>query len=405
MAGDRKDLKLIVVGARYERDYEIEYVKQVKEAIGDDPRIELHPCTTDVEPFYAQADVLLMTSTNEVTPLTISESMIRGIPVITSDIAGIPDMLTDGVEGYVINLDKKDLWLKRMRQVADNSQLVTKLGLAAASRAKKQYAMEVMIANYRKTSFTLSPPTILIDMDGVLVDWDKGFLKEWGDRPMGLRNKYEMEQCVGEGYSEEAKSVFYQKGFFFNLPPMAGSLEALHAIVSRGYDVKICTRPILSPYCVQEKYAWVEKYLGSQWMEKIVMTSDKTIVIGSLLIDDHPAMKGSRVPSWRQVIFDAPYNRGRTDLPRLNSWDQWEKLFEEELLFAPKLSKASNKKEELIKLPVGKRRMAVIRNLSWPNRENGNDILSITKSSEDEESPPTPPSQHLFSVQEVTTEA
>jgi len=311
VAGDCKDMRLVIVGARHERDYEIEYLKQVKAAVGNDTRIEIHDCTLDVEPYYAEANILLVTSTNEVTPLTISEAMIRGIPVITSDIAGIPDMLTDGVEGYVINLNDRATWIKRMSELANDGKLVSKMGAAAAEKAKKQYAMEVMIQAYRKVVFTLTPPMILIDMDGVVVDWDAGFKKVWGNRPMRERIHYEMEECVPVEYAEEVKRVYSEQGFFLNLPPMSGAIVALNEIASRGYIVHLCTRPVLSPYCVQEKYEWVRKHLGEEWMTRIITTNDKTVCRGTLLIDDHPNIRGSRFPSWRQVIFDQPYNRYR----------------------------------------------------------------------------------------------
>jgi len=207
---------------------------------------------------------------------------------------------------------------------------------------------------------------ILIDMDGVLVDWDAGFKKVWGDRPLGPRSHYEMEECVRKEDAEEAKAMYTSKGFFLNLPPMRGALDAISEIASRGYIVHICTKPVLSPYCVQEKYEWVRKHLGEEWMTRIIMTHDKTVIRGTLLIDDHPNIRGSRFPSWRQLIFDAPYNRHRTDLPRLSSWSNWEKLFAEELLFAPKPPPI--KAEELAKLPRGKKRYSVIRNLSWSSQ-------------------------------------
>lgn len=40
-AGDRRDVRLLVVGARYVRQYEIDYVDKVKAAAGGDPRIEV----------------------------------------------------------------------------------------------------------------------------------------------------------------------------------------------------------------------------------------------------------------------------------------------------------------------------------------------------------------------------
>ena len=88
----RDDARLIIVGARHSRKYEVEYLKEVQAAINGDPKIELHDVTTNVDRFYAAADAFLFTSTNEVTPLVILESMSYGIPVITTNIAGIPEV-------------------------------------------------------------------------------------------------------------------------------------------------------------------------------------------------------------------------------------------------------------------------------------------------------------------------
>jgi len=177
-----------------------------------------------------------------------------------------------------------------------------------------------------------------------------------------------MEECVPRAYAGEVKRVYCEKDFFLNLPPMPGAIKALNEIASRGYIVHICTRPVLSPYCVQEKYEWVRKHLGEEWMTRIITTNDKTVCRGTLLIDDHPNICGSRFPSWRQVIFDQPYNRNRTDLPRLTSWNNWERLFAEELTYAPKTNPI--KPEKLSLLPRGKRRYSIIRNLSWSQQGN-----------------------------------
>jgi glycosyltransferase involved in cell wall biosynthesis len=77
-----------VINDRYTRDYEIRYIEEVKAAIGDDPRIEVIDVTTDVDQYYCNADMLLFTSVNEVTPMVISEAMSYGIPVISTNIAG-----------------------------------------------------------------------------------------------------------------------------------------------------------------------------------------------------------------------------------------------------------------------------------------------------------------------------
>ena len=42
-----------------------------------------------------------------------------------------------------------------------------------------------------------------------------------------------------------------------------------------------------------EKYQWVEKYLGKSAVSQLMLTKDKTIVHGDILIDDKPMIKDS----------------------------------------------------------------------------------------------------------------
>lgn len=57
-------------------------------------------------------------------------------------------------------------------------------------------------------------------------------------------------------------------------------------------------------------------------MPRTILANDKTFVHGDILIYDHPAIKGLRTPSWKQFVFDRPYNR-HLDLPRMHEWRTW----------------------------------------------------------------------------------
>lgn len=87
-------------------------------------------------------------------------------------------------------------------------------------------------------------------------------------------------------------------------------------LLALGMDVRICTSP-LSQFenCVAEKYLWVEKHLGREATNRLILTKDKTLVHGNLLIDDKPLIQGAVKPRWKHVLFDAPYNRGVADRP------------------------------------------------------------------------------------------
>ena len=326
-AGTRTDVRLLVVGARYQRQYEIEYVEKVKALAAGDPRVEVHDVTNDVDKYYSQADVMLFASLNEVTPMVLAEAMIRQIPVITTDIAGIPEMLTHKTHGFVLP-PEKPAFIGALHALggadADSQRRRVQMGVAARKHAEATFTNELMIANYRALTLALSAPVVLLDMDGVVVDWDAGFLAAWGGRSAVDRSHYAMEQCVPAARYAEAQKLFHSKGFFRDLPPRDGAIAAVKAMAARGYQVRFCTSPILtSEHCASEKYAWVRHHFGDAWVSRIVMCADKTLVRGDVLIDDKPHVTGSNAPTWQHLLYDAPYNRD-VDAPRLSRWADWE---------------------------------------------------------------------------------
>ncbi|CAJ1440547.1 unnamed protein product [Effrenium voratum] len=337
-AGDRKDVQLLVVGVRKIRDYEISYVEEVEKAIGSDDRIKLHDVTHEVDRFYGMADVIVLASLNEVTPMVIAESMARGKPVLTTGIAGIPEMLTDGEEGFICGEEDTSAciaqWAGRMKELADDADLRLRMGQAGVERYMKQFKLQHMVDQYRLVSMRLVKPVVLVDMDGVLVDWDAGFIKAWNNRTPVNRSSYEMEKCVPAQSYGEAVELFCAEGFFRGLPEMADAVASLKDMVRRGFEVMICTAPFAkSRYCAQEKWEWIREHLGEEWLTRMIITQDKTTVRGDLLIDDKPKITGSQIPLWSQILFDAPYNRdiemnGRR---RLCAWKDWAKIMSEEL--------------------------------------------------------------------------
>jgi len=140
-----------------------------------------------------------------------------------------------------------------------------------------------------------------------------------------------MEDCVDPAYREEAKQLFHSKGFFASLDWMEGAEQALKEMKAAGFQVHICTSPIRgSKYCAQEKIDWITDHLGEEWLDDLIICYDKTIISGDLLIDDrpydvlNPGGKHTRA-TWKQVIFDAPYNR-QNKVPRINKWKNWRKI-------------------------------------------------------------------------------
>lgn len=176
---------------------------------------------------------------------------------------------------------------------------------------------------------------ILVDQDGVIADFDRGFYEAWqksGHEYPAIELQHRRSFYVKDDYPSalqtHAVDIITAKGFFRDMPPIVGAVESLNQLLELGHDVRICTSP-LNTYknCVQEKYEWVERNLGLDFVSRMIVTKDKTVVVGDILIDDKPSISGTRTPIWKHIIYDQPYNR-HVDALRL-SWANFRQVLKE----------------------------------------------------------------------------
>lgn len=191
--------------------------------------------------------------------------------------------------------------------------------------------------------------TILVDMDGVVCDFEAQFLQCWrsaypdaGWIPVEQRRTHYVDRDPSGVYDESrSHSVITAPRFYETMPPIPGAIEALREMQDWGLEVRICTAPFgkgdTAAKCEVEKRAWVKTHLGEEWLtpERFVCIKDKTLVAGNLLIDDKPEPSShwsgslAKEPSWKHVVFSQPFNveapecRGK---PRLETWSDWREM-------------------------------------------------------------------------------
>jgi len=151
---ENKEWKLLMVGARYIRQHEINYIDSCKEVLKEAGVSELTTILDvkkNVLPFYLAADIVLCPSLNEVLPLVICEAMAFERPVIASRIDGIPEALTDGVEGLLIPPNNDERLYDAINILAKDQTLRNNMGTAGRQRVLKQFSFNAMSKSYRET--------------------------------------------------------------------------------------------------------------------------------------------------------------------------------------------------------------------------------------------------------------
>lgn len=170
-------------------------------------------------------------------------------------------------------------------------------------------------------------PVVLLDMDGCLVNlWDSigDQMRRNGFIPVAEKDLTEWD--IRKVYPDhvlqsEAHRALNTFNTFFKAQPREGAVEAAHKLAS-VYEVFIVTTPWAgNPYCVTEKINWVVQHLGVEWVRRMIVTYDKTLVRGDILIDDKPEITGAMVPTWKHILFHQGYN-ATVNLPRIVAWQQ-----------------------------------------------------------------------------------
>jgi glycosyltransferase involved in cell wall biosynthesis len=95
--------------------------------------------------FYRGLDVYVQPSLSaEGLPITILEAMGAGLPVVATDVAGAPEAIRDGEDGFVVPPGDITLLTRRLEELIVNPELRRELGNKAKQRLKAEFAMETM---------------------------------------------------------------------------------------------------------------------------------------------------------------------------------------------------------------------------------------------------------------------
>jgi glycosyltransferase involved in cell wall biosynthesis len=101
----------------------------------------------DVGPFFAAFDTFVLPSANEGTPVTAIESLASGCPVVATRVGGVPDVVDDGVDGFLVELGDLDSLAAALARLAADPELRRRMGDAGRERVLPRYAVERLIGD------------------------------------------------------------------------------------------------------------------------------------------------------------------------------------------------------------------------------------------------------------------
>lgn len=103
---------------------------------------------TDVPAVLAAANAFVLASDYEGNPLSVMEAMAAGRPVVATAVGGIPELITDGVDGLLVQPGSTRGLATGMLKLASNRELMSALGAAASETALARFSIEAMAKSY-----------------------------------------------------------------------------------------------------------------------------------------------------------------------------------------------------------------------------------------------------------------
>ena len=99
----------------------------------------------EVAQFYAAFDAVVLPSGNEGTPVSAIEALAGGRPVVATRDGGVPDVIRDGVDGYLVDPGALDQLAERLGRLARDPELRQRMGEEGRARVLPRYAVDRLI--------------------------------------------------------------------------------------------------------------------------------------------------------------------------------------------------------------------------------------------------------------------
>lgn len=142
-----REAYLLVLGSGPEEE-------ALKQAAG--PGILFAGRVEDVAPYLKASDLFILPSAAEGLSVALLEAMATGLPPISTNVGGAPDIIKHGQNGWLVPPDHPSALQTALLTLLGNTTLRAKMGQAARQKVVNRYSLPVVAAGLRELYETLA---------------------------------------------------------------------------------------------------------------------------------------------------------------------------------------------------------------------------------------------------------
>ena len=104
---------------------------------------------SDIERVLSAADMVVLTSDNEGTPLSLIQAGMAGLPVVSTTVGSVPEIVLDGITGIVTSLDVQEI-ANALEKLCRDKQLRDRLGKAAQEFTLANFGVDRLVQDHEQ---------------------------------------------------------------------------------------------------------------------------------------------------------------------------------------------------------------------------------------------------------------
>lgn len=116
-------------------------------ALGLDPFVSFLGMRQDIPELVKGFDIFALSSSTEGVSLTLLEAMACGVPVVATDVGGNPEVVEDGITGFVVPQDAEKM-ATRLLELLNDPELRSRMGRAGRNRVEAHFSLQQAAERY-----------------------------------------------------------------------------------------------------------------------------------------------------------------------------------------------------------------------------------------------------------------
>jgi glycosyltransferase involved in cell wall biosynthesis len=117
--------------------------------VANDLPVKVLGWQSNIEKVLSAADIIVLTSDNEGTPLSLIQAGMARLPVVTTRVGSVPEVVLDGVTGVITSFDIQEI-ADAIEKLAKSAELRARMGAAAQDFTLSNFGVDRLVHNHEQ---------------------------------------------------------------------------------------------------------------------------------------------------------------------------------------------------------------------------------------------------------------